>query len=201
LAYYDTPMTKLEAVNICLSSMGEPVVNTLDGAAIDAQMAGDLIDETARSVQGMGWHWNRERHTLTPNVSKEVVLPANTIRVDTVDDSKSVNVVYRNGKLFDVENATFQFDQTELKLEIYVVLPFEQLPFAAKQFITARAARLLQTRLLGSDTLNKFNTADEQRAWVALMQEEAETYDGNMLTDSWSTKSIISRGYFARGAY
>jgi len=200
LAYYDTPMTKLEAVNICLSSMGEPVVNTLDGAAIDAQMASDLIDETSRSVQGMGWHWNREQHTLSPNVSNEIVLPANTIRVDTVNESRSVNVVYRNGKLFDVENATFQFDK-ELKLEIYVVLPFEHIPFAAKQFVTARAARLLQVRLLGSETLNKFNMADEQRAWVALMQEEAETFDGNMLTDSWSTRSIITRGYFARGAY
>lgn len=200
MAYYDTPMTKLEAVNICLSSMGEPVVNTLDGAAIDAQMASDLIDETSRSVQGMGWHWNREQHTLSPNVSNEIVLPANTIRVDTVNESKSVNVVYRNGKLFDVENATFQFDK-QLKLEIYVVLPFEHIPFAAKQFVTARAARLLQVRLLGSETLNKFNTADEQRAWVALMQEEAETFDGNMLMDSWSTRSIITRGYFARGAY
>jgi len=201
LAYYDTPMTKLEAVNICLSSMGEPVVNTLDGAAIDAQMASDLIDETSRSVQGMGWHWNREKHTLQPNVSNEIVLPANTIRVDTIEDNRDVNVVYRNGKLFDVENATYQFDQTELKLEIYVVLPFEHLPFAAKQFITARASRLLQTRLLGSETLNKFNTADEQRAWVALMQEEAETYDGNMLYDSWSTRSILTRGNFARGVY
>lgn len=200
MPYYNVPMTKLEAVNICLSSMGEPVVNTLDGAAIDAQMASDLIDETSRSVQGMGWHWNREKHTLSPNVNSEIVLPANTLRVDTIDDNRDTNVVYRGGKLFDVENASYQFSK-ELKLEIYVALPFEDLPYAAKQFITMRAARMLQQRLLGSETLAKFASADEQRAWVVLMQEETETYDGNVLYDSWSTRSILTRGYFARGAY
>lgn len=195
-----TPLTKLDAVNICLSSMGEPTVNTLDGAAVDAQMASDLVDETSRSVQGIGWHWNREKHTLSPNANSEIILPANTLRVDTIDDSKSTDVVQRGGKLFDVENSTYTFDD-ELKVEIYVQLAFEDLPFAAKQFITMRAARLLQQRLLGSETLYKFAAQDEQRAWTVLMQEETETADGNMLYDSWSTQKIVTRGYFSRGGF
>jgi len=195
-----TPLTKLDAVNICLSTMGEPTVNTLDGAAVDAQMASDLVDETSRSVQGMGWHWNREKHTLSPSVNSQIILPANTIRVDTVDDSKSIDVVQRGGKLFDVENSTYTFTK-ELRVEIYVQLTFDELPFAAKQFITMRAARLLQQRLLGSDTLYKFSAQDEQRAWTVLMQEETETADANMLYDSWSTRKIVSRGYFSRGGF
>lgn len=195
-----TPLTKLDAVNICLSTMGEPTVNTLDGAAVDAQMASDLVDETSRSVQGTGWHWNREKHTLSPNVNSQIILPANTLRVDTIDDSKSTDVVQRGGKLYDIENSTFTFTK-DLKVEIYVQLAFEDLPFAAKQFITMRAARLLQQRLLGSETLYKFSAQDEQRAWTVLMQEETETADGNMLYDSWQTRSIVTRGYFSRGAY
>lgn len=195
-----TPLTKLDAVNICLSTMGEPTVNTLDGAAVDAQMASDLIDETSRSVQGIGWHWNREVHTLSPNVASQIILPANTIRVDTIDDSKSTDVVQRGGKLFDVENSTYTFTDP-LKVEIYVQLSFEDIPFAAKQFITMRAARLLQQRLLGSETLYKFSAQDEQRAWAVLMQEECETADGNMLYDSWQTRSIVTRGYFSRSNY
>ena len=50
MAYFNTPMTKLEAVNICLSSMGEPVINSLDNASVDAQIASDLIDEVGRTV-------------------------------------------------------------------------------------------------------------------------------------------------------
>jgi hypothetical protein len=195
-----TPLTKLDSVNICLSSMGEPTVNSLDGAAVDAQMASDLVDETTRSVQGFGWHWNRERYVLSPNTAGEIILPANTLRVDTIEDSQGVDVVQRGGKLFDKSKSSYVFDKP-LTLEIYVQLTFDQLPFAAKQFITIRAARTLQQRLLGSETLAKFHEADEQRAWISLQQEEAETYDGNMLYDSWSTRRIVTRGSFARGAF
>jgi hypothetical protein len=195
-----SPMTKLEAVNICLSSMGEPVVNSLDGAAIDAQMASDIIDETSRSVQGHGWHWNREKHTLSPNVANQIMLPANTLRIDSVDDSRSVDVVQRGTKLFNVGTASFTFDK-EIRVEVYVQLTFEDLPFAAKQFIAMRAARILQQRLLGAESLFKFTTQDEQRAWITLMQEECEVADGNMIHDSWSTSSIVNRSYFSRGAY
>ena len=195
-----SPLTKLDAVNICLSTMGEPTVNTLDGAAVDAQMASDLVDETSRSVQGMGWHWNLEKRVLSPDVNSNIVLPANTLRVDTIDDSRSTDVVQRGLKLFNVENANYVFDK-EVTVEIYVQLPFEELPFAAKQFITMRAGRMLQQRLLGSDTLFKFSAQDEQRAWTVLMQEEAEVTDANMLYDSWSTRKIVTRGYFSRGGF
>ena len=193
------PMTKLEAVNICLSSMGEPIVNSLEGAAIDATMASDLIDETSRSVQSMGWHWNREKYTLSPDTSGYLNLPVNVLRVDSVDKSVSTDVVQRGLKLYDVYNSTYVFTTT-CAVEMYVQLDFTELPFSAKQFITMRSARLLQQRLLGSETLFKFDTQDEQRAWLILMQEETDVSDANMLYDSNSTNNIVTRGYFSRGA-
>lgn len=200
MAYYDTPMTKLDAVNVCLSAMGEPKINSLDAAGIDAQMASDLVDETSLSVQGAGWHWNRETHTLTPDVNGYLVLPANTLRVDTIEDSKPTDVIQRGVRLFNKTNNSYVFSDS-LKLELIVALNYEDLPFAAKNFITYRAARLMQQRSLGSETLHKFNEKDEQRAWVLLLQDEAETLDANMLDDSWSTASILNRGWFSRGAY
>lgn len=200
MSFYNTPMTKLEAVNICLSSMGEPAINSLDGAAIDAQMASDLIDETSRSVQAMGFHWNHEIHTLSPNVAGEIVVPSNTARIDTINDDKSIDVVQRGTRLFDRVNNTYTFTDS-LDVELFVFLPFEDLPFAAKNFITMRSARLLQQRLLGSDTLHKYNLPDEQKAWVLLLQDEADVADSSMLYDSWSTASILNRGWFSRGAY
>lgn len=200
MSYFNTPMTKLDAVNICLSSMGEPVINSLDGASVDAQMASDLIDETSRTVQAQGWHWNRERHTITPNFNNEIVLPANTARIDTIEDSRNIDVIQRGGKLFNRKDNTYTFTQP-LTVEIYVLLSFEDMPLAAKNYVTYRAARVFQQRLLGSDTLNKFNSADEQRSWLAMLQDEADVADHNMLYDSWQTHSILSRGTFARGAY
>ena len=200
MAYFDTPMTKLDAVNVCLSAMGEPKITSLDTAGIDAQMASDLVDEVTREVQGAGWHWNRETHTLSPDVNGYMVLPANTLRVDTIEDDMPIDVIQRGGRLYNKVDNTYVFD-SDLKLEIIVALQFEDLPFAAKNFITYRSARRMQQRALGSETLQKFNEHDENRAWVLLLQDEAATQDSNMLSDSWSTQSILTRGTFARGAY
>lgn len=200
MSYFNTPMTKLDAVNVCLSSMGEPVINSLDGASVDAQMASDLVDETSRSVQSAGWHWNRERHTISPDVNGQIVLPANTARVDTIEGDRSTDVIQRGGKLFDRYNNTYQFSNP-LVLEITVILPFEDMPLAAKEYVTYRAARILQARLLGSDSLFRFTQLDEQTSYLNLLRDEAEVTDNNMLYDSWQTHSILSRGYFARGGY
>jgi hypothetical protein len=193
------PTTKLKAVNICLSAMGEPVINSLDDAAIDAQMASDIVDETSESVQTIGWYWNTETHTLTPDSNGYLVLPKNTIRVDPNDLSLG-NILQRGGKLFNADTASFQFTKP-IKLTLSVILEYDDLPLTAKQFIAIRAARIFQQRLLGSDTLYKYDAADEQRAYAVLMQEEAETRDANVLRGNWSTASIINRGWFSRGAY
>lgn len=195
-----TPLTKLQAVNIALSAMGEPEVNSLDGVAIDAQLAASLIDETSMSIQAYGWHWNKEVHTLSPDTDGFINLPSNTAKIDTVNNSYSTDVVQRGSRLFNVSDSTYVFSDP-LTVEIYVILPFEELPLPAKQYITIRSARILQQRLLGSDTLYKFVAQDEQAAWLSLQQDNLQVADHNMLTDSWSVASILSRGTFARGAY
>lgn len=192
-------MDKLEAVNICLSSMGEPTVSSINGAAVDAQMASDLIDETSTSVQSIGWHWNRQKITLTPNADNKFIdVPESYLRVDAVD--KSIDVVLRGNRLFNVTNRSFEFD-SPVEVEYIVRLNFTALPYPAAYYITMRAARLLQQRLLGNDMLYRFNVQDEQQAWAILIQDELEISDLNMLRDSWSTQSILQRGWFGRGAY
>lgn len=192
-------MDKLDAVNICLSSMGEPTVNSLNGVAVDAQMASNIISETATSVQSIGWHWNRQIITLTPVAAKKTIeLPDSYLRVDAVD--KSINVVRRGNRLFDITNNSFTFDNP-VECDVIVDLDFKDLPYAAKQYVTMRSARLLQQRLLGNDMLYRFNLQDEQQAWATLLQDEIEISDLNMLRDSWSTQSILQRGWFGRGAY
>jgi hypothetical protein len=194
------PLTLLDAVNICLSAMGEPVINSLDDAATDAQMAVDIIDETNMSVQSVGWHWNTEKHTISPDVNGHILLPENTIRVDTIDDDVGTDVIQRGLKLFNKDTSTFVFTKA-LKLQLSVILDYDTLPFSARQFVAIRSARVCQQRLLGNETLYKFDRDDENRAWAVLMQEEAETKNANVLRDNWSAASIVNRSFFARGAY
>lgn len=194
------PMSLLDAVNICLSAMGEPVINSLDDAAMDAQMAVDIVAETTNSVQSVGWHWNTETHTIKPDTNGFIVLPPNTISVDTIDEDRGTDVIQRGLRLFDKGTSNFLFTKP-LKLRLIVILDYDDLPFAARQFIAIRSARTFQQRLLGSDALYKYDAADENNAWGVLMQKEAETMNANVLRDNWSAGSIVNRTFFARGAF
>jgi hypothetical protein len=193
-----TPMTKLEAVNVCLATIGEPAVNSLDGASLDAQMASDFIDELSRDVQSEGWHWNKEVHKLSPDVTGAVTLPVNVVEVDTVNGSVDTDVVLRGQRLFNRADNTYVFTEP-MELGLIVLLPFDDLPHAAKRYVAIRAARVFQARVLSSETIHAFTDADEKRAWAALRKYELRTGDYNMLTGSASTAAIVDRRIYHRG--
>lgn len=201
MAYYAQPLTKLEGINICLSSMGEPAINALDDAGIDAQMASDLIDEQSRTVQLIGWHWNREKHSFKPDMQTGAInLPNNVAKVDSVDGSSNIDVVQRGLRLFDRGNNTYSFTDS-ITLELVVILPFDELPMAARAYIAYNSAMVLQQRILGAESINKDLHEMAAKAWVEVIRDQDEVADANMLKDSWSTVSIIQRGWFRRGAY
>jgi hypothetical protein len=194
------PTTKLEAVNACLSNIGEAPVASLTGLQVDAQVASSIIDEVSREVQAHGWHWNSEVHTLKPDINSEIKLPANTLRVDSVQDDIATDVIQRGMKLYDRKENQYTFTKA-LKLALTVGLDFDDIPEAARRYITVRSIRLFQERVLGSDSLSKFNRADEQQAWALLQHEEAETGDYNVITDSYSTYSTVGRYAPVRRTY
>jgi len=194
------PTTKLEAVNACLSNIGEAPVASLTGLQVDAQVASSIIDEVSREVQAHGWHWNSEVHTLKPDINSEIKLPANTLRVDTVQDDIATDVIQRGMKLYDRKDNKYTFTKA-LKLALTVGLDFDDIPEAARRYITVRSIRLFQERVLGSDSLSKFNRSDEQQAWALLQHEEADTGDYNVITDSYSTYSTVGRYAPVRRTY
>lgn len=198
---YPQPLTKLEAVNICLSAMGEPAVNALEDVGIDAQMASDLIDEQSRNVQLKGWHWNREVHTFQPEaITGYINLPHNVGKVDSTDISQSIDVVQRGLRLFNRGTNSYTFTNP-LTIELYVILPFDELPLAGKSFIAYNSAMILQQRLLGSATIDSYLKDQKKDAWTELVRDNDEVQDANMLKDNWSTMSIVQRGQFRRGGY
>ena len=197
---FPTALTELEAVNVCLSSIGEPPINSLDNAGIDAQIASDLVREVSRTCQQKGWHWNREIHTLSPDVDGYLNLPNNTARIDSINGDKALDVVQRGLRLFNRAASTYTFT-SPVELELVVYLTFDELPDAAKEYVTARAAMLFQQRMLSSDTLNADLKARAQEAWNDIVRAEVKTADPNPLRDNWSTLAIVQRGWFRRGAF
>lgn len=189
-----TPTTELDAINAMLSTIGEAPVNTVeDNGIVDAVIARQILRATSREVQARGWHFNTEKNfPLTPDDQGHLMLPSTVLRCDTVGLDADVDVVVRGNRLYDRRKHTFKFSKG-LKVDLVVLLSFDELPEAARNYITVRSSRIFQERLVGSESLSRFNTQDELRAKVVLEDYEAETADYNMLTDSYSVARILNR--------
>ena len=179
-----TPTSELEAINTILSVIGESPISTLSdiSSVADAVTAQSTLSEVSRQVQTKGWHFNTEKDfELSPETySKEITVPSNALRVDTSGDSRETDVVQRGQRLYNRTRHTYQFDSS-IKCEIVVLLPFEELPQAARHYVTIKAARVFQSRTVGSDALYQFTALDEKDALLDLKRNEGITGDYNIL--------------------
>jgi hypothetical protein len=182
-----TPTSELEAINTILSVIGESPISSLSdiSSVADAVTAKSILSEVSRQVQTKGWHFNTEKDfELSPDTfSKEIVIPSNALRVDAMGDDREVDAVQRGSKLYDRVNHTFQFTKS-IKCDLVVLLPFDELPQAARHYITIKAARIFQSRTVGSEALYQFTAVDEKDALLDLKRNEGITGDYNILTSN-----------------
>ena len=73
--------TKLEAVNIMLSTIGENPVNSLTSGLVDAELAETILGSVSKAVQSEGWNFNTEKKvSFIAEISGHIILPANILR-------------------------------------------------------------------------------------------------------------------------
>jgi hypothetical protein len=195
MATVTTPTTELEAINTILSVIGESPISTLSeiSSVADAVTAQSILSEVSRQVQTKGWHFNTEKDfTLYPqNTSKEISVPPNCLRIDTDGDDREVDVVQRGNRLYNRRKHSYAFDSS-IKVEMVILLPFTELPQAARHYITIKAARVFQGRTVGSDALYQFTALDEKDALLDLKRNEGITGDYNILKSNSSVyRSLI----------
>ena len=187
-----SPTTELEAINTMLSTIGESPVNAVeDTGNVDVVIARQILQTVSREVQARGWHFNTEKnYTITPDSAGYLVLPNTVLKVDTVYPDSSKDVVVRGSRLYDREKHTYVFTDA-VKVDMTILLTFDELPEVARNYATIRASRIFQERVVGSDTLHAFNSQDEARAMVSLMEYEADTADLNILSGNYSVYRIL----------
>ena len=177
-----------------LTSIGESPVNTLfQGTSVDARIAIQVLDEVDRAVQIVGWHFNTEKdYPLSRDAHNNINLSQSIVRVD-VDTSiySDVDVVQRGTKLYDRKNHTFDFTQ-DLKGEIILLLSFEELPEPARYYITTRASRIFQDRVVGSGEAARSLMNDEMMALAQLKEFDYDTGDPSIF-DNYDVARIILR--------
>ena len=192
-----TPTTELEAVNVCLANIGESPVSAITGnITVDAALARDLLRQVTREVQTHGFYWNTELgYKLIPNTAGNLVLPANVLSVDTAGDDKGTDLVARGRLLYNRVTHTYTFTEPTI-VDMVVALGFEELPEIARRYIAVRSARIYQERVMGNGAVSAFNVSDEDMARAALLAENMEIEDNNMLTGSAAVLGILSRAAY-----
>ena len=191
-----TVTTKLEAINVMLTAIGESPVNTITSSTTtDVSIAIQILDNVSREVQSVGWHFNTDtNYLLAKNSSNQIVLPSNCLRVDNSNKDADLDLVERGRKLWDRENHTYTITK-DIRVNITWFLEFTELPETARRYITIRATRIFQDRMLASETLHAFHQVDELSALSALKEHEGDTRDHSIF-DNYSTYRVIDRDNF-----
>ena len=186
-----TLTSKLEAVNSMLGHIGESPVNSIsdtNALPISAATAISVLDEVSRSVQAEGWHFNTElKVTLSPAGDGTITLSDDILEVDTIDTS--IDIAQRGLSLFDRSNNTSVFSKA-LEVNLTRLLDFTSLPEAARRYITLRASRVFQGRIVGSRELEALIARDEYNARADLMDTEGNNSDRTIF-DSYNVASRI----------
>ena len=190
-----TRTTELEAVNTMLATVGEAPINSLSGdLTADIQIAVNLLRDTSRAVQTVGWFFNTEsEYEISRNGSNEIEVPANALEMDLApsNSSWSEDVIQRGSRMYDKYNHTYIFTENK-KFDIIWFLPWLELPEAARNFIKIRAARIYQDQTVGSGDHHSFSMQDELQAMTLLQTAEVEAGDYNIFNSS-DMAGIISR--------
>jgi tail tube protein len=184
-------MTKLEAVNRLLVSIGQDRIATLPSAnpTEDENAAVFLIDQmthdfavsrnTLYNVAGSAETIYEK--TLTADGAGKITLPSNTIRVSLHPEEshyETKKVVERDDggtlRLYSLTDESFTIwgALATVKVQITYGLDFTLLPGAARRWIAAKAKVDFLEGRAQSTQLGTRARADEQEAWYQLQKDE-----------------------------
>lgn len=180
-----------------LGHIGETPVNSIadtNALPVSAAMAVTIVDEVSREVQAEGWHFNTENNVeLTPDSQGNITIPEDVIELDVAD--KTIDVVQRGLSLFDRRTNTTTF-KDKITVSLIRILDFDSLPEVARRYITLRASRVFQGRVVGSRELEALIARDEFQARARLLNTDGNTSDRTIFdSPDVSSRIGINRNY------
>lgn len=193
MAFDYSPLTELEAINVMLGVIGETPVNTINIGLVNVAIAYQTLYNESRLVQARGFNFNSEtNYPIYPDVSGSLILPPNTLKADITDDySYKYDVTLRGQTVYDKTKHSSVFTEM-ITFDLVVFLTFDQLPQSARDYITIRAARKYQRRVLGSATIDSITRVEEIEAKVLMENADSDQADYNMM-NSVDTAFMLER--------
>ena len=177
---------ELPAVNQILASVGQAPVTTLDQTNPDVAIAYDTLIQISREVQAEGWTFNTEyKVKLTPDTNDQISYPSNVLQMNLSDGEGygSKAAIRKNDKLYDRVNHTDIWTDETVKVDIVYFYDWVDLPIPIQDFITARAATIVSTKIVGDAEQHKYLSTREQLARANALEYECNqgnyTYFGH----------------------
>ncbi|WP_251454843.1 hypothetical protein [Veillonella intestinalis] len=186
-----TPLTPLDAINEILSAIGEAPVDTIeDSGNVDVENAYRILTSVNRQVQLDGYTFNTiESYLLSPDTfTHEIAWDSTLLRVKTTDGSILRN---RGGIVYDITNNTDKFTNA-IEVSAVVLVEFEELPEAFRDYITARSARVFASRYLGDEAMTQQLHMEEQNARMGVFNYELEIEQPSMANNT-DVSSMMKR--------
>ena len=179
---------ELPAVNQILASVGQAPVTTLDQTNPDVAIAYDTLTSVSREVQAEGWTFNTENWVkFTPDSDNEIQIPNNILQIDLHDEVDNQYEAIRKKdisdgiiKLYEKVNHTFTWDSTKwtdgVRCNVVYLYDWIELPIPVQDYIVARAAAIVSSRIVGDPQQYQFLAQKEQ--WNRAQALEYECNQG-----------------------
>jgi hypothetical protein len=168
---------ELPAVNEILQSCGQAPVTTLDQTNPDVAIAYSTLLQVSQEVQAEGWSYNIEYdYEFTPDTNKEILIPNNVLQLDPSTEYGEIDVVRRNGKLYDKIAHTYEFED-KIKCDVVWLFDWVDLPKPIQDYIVARTATIVSSRIVG-DTA-QYQMLGQKEAYNRAMAIEYECNQGD----------------------
>ena len=180
---------ELPAVNEILASVGQAPVTTLDQTNPDVAIAYDTLTHVSREVQAEGWTFNTENLVkFTPDSDNEIQISNNILQIDLHDEVDNQYEAIRKKdisdgiiKLYEKVNHTFTWDSSKwtegVRCNVVYLYDWIELPVPIQDYIVARAATLVSSRIVGDS--QQYQMLAQKEQWNRSQALEYECRQGD----------------------
>jgi hypothetical protein len=179
-------MTKLDAVNLMLASIGQSPLNTITGTIPkDAAKAVISLDNALRELLTSGWSFNSDReYPLSPDGNGRIDIPANAIFADPTW-GENYTMRWDTGgtpalRLYNNNERDFTSFTQDVKVDIIWLFDYEEIPQHARQLVAMKAGRKFQAGIVASTILYQFTREMETEAYAGFRRMEKRQKDFNI---------------------
>jgi len=181
------PVTYEYTVNISQTVSNRALTQSIVTSRVETQTNPDVaialntLREVSREVQAEGWSFNKEYdYPITPDSNNEVNISNDILQMDlnqTYTQNMNRDSINRGGKLYDRTKHSYKWTDETLYVDITWEMSWGSIPEPIQAFITARAASIVSSRIVGDP--NQYQMLQQKEAFARSMALEYECNQGD----------------------